>query len=283
MRIAAGIEYAGGAYAGWQRQAHAPSVQAVVEEALGRVAAHPVAVICAGRTDAGVHARGQVVHFETAAERELRGWVLGTNANLPNDVVVRWAARVPDDFHARYCALSRSYRYVVLNRATRPAIDAHRVGWVLAPLDVERMRAGARWLVGEHDFSAFRAAQCQAKSPVRRVSSLSIDAIGDRIEFTITANAFLHHMVRNLVGTLLPVGLGERDPDWVGEVLRGRERALGGATAPAGGLYLEAVRYPAAFGLPGGGEDGDSAIIGVSSGSAVAPAWPDFSDRQGFR
>ena len=283
MRIAVGIEYAGGRYAGWQRQQHAPSVQAEVETALGRVAAHPVAVICAGRTDAGVHALGQVIHFQTTATRELRSWVLGANANLPNDIVVRWAAAVSDEFHARYSALSRSYRYIVLNRATRPAVDAGRVGWVLRPLDVERMRRGAACLLGQHDFSAFRASQCQAKSPVRTLLALAIDRDGDRIHFTVTANAFLHHMVRNLVGTLLPVGLGERAPEWVAEVLERRERAQAGVTAAAGGLYLESVRYPEAFGLPGGGPAELSAMIGNSTGPAVAPAWPSFSDPQGFR
>lgn len=283
MRIAVGIEYAGGRYAGWQRQQHSPSVQAEVESALGRVAAHPVAVICAGRTDAGVHALGQVIHFQTTAQRELRSWVLGANANLPNDIVVRWAAHVSDEFHARYSALSRSYRYIVLNRATRPAVDAGKVGWVLRPLDVERMRVAAAGLVGEHDFSAFRASQCQAKSPVRRLLRLSIDRHEDRVEFAVTANAFLHHMVRNLVGTLLPVGLGEREPDWVTEVLERRERAQAGVTAAAGGLYLESVCYPAAFGLPGTAPAELSAIIGASSRPTVAEAWPSFSDLQGFR
>ena len=283
MRIAVGIEYAGGRYAGWQRQHHAPSVQAEVEAALGRVAAHPVAVICAGRTDAGVHALGQVIHFETAAERELRSWVLGANANLPNDIVVRWAAHVSDEFHARYSALSRSYRYIVLNRATRPAVEAGRVGWVLKPLDVQRMRAAGECLLGQHDFSAFRAAQCQARSPVRTLQSLSIERDGDHIHFAVTANAFLHHMVRNLVGTLLPVGLGEREPGWVAQVLERRERAQAGVTAAAGGLYLESVCYPEPFGLPGRGPAELSAMIGVSSGPAVAQAWPSFSDPQGFR
>ncbi len=284
MRLAVGIEYAGGRYAGWQRQEHAPSVQAEAEAALSRVANHPVAVTCAGRTDAGVHALGQVIHFDSEAARSLRSWVLGANANLPNDIVVRWVARVDAEFHARYSALSRSYRYVVLNRATRPAVDAGRVGWMLKPLAVGAMQQAARCLVGEHDFSAFRAAQCQAKSPVRRLTELRVERRGDRIEFAVTANAFLHHMVRNLVGTLLSVGLGEHDPDWVAGVLERRERAEAGVTAPAGGLYLESVRYPEHFGLPAGGPAGDSAIIGVSSGSAaVAEAWPPFSDLQGFR
>ncbi len=272
VRLALGVEYVGTRYAGWQRQDHAPSVQAELEAALSRVADHEVQVTCAGRTDAGVHATGQVVHFDTEAERELRSWVLGANANLPNDIVVRYAQRVPDTFHARYSARSRSYRYVVLNRATRPAIEAHRLAWIITPLDVARMQEAAGALLGEHDFSAFRAAQCQAKSPVRTISSFTIERHGDRVVFRVTANAFLHHMVRNLVGTLLAVGAGEQPPGWVAEVLAGRRRAQAGITAPAGGLYLVGVGYPAEFGLPSGGVGQDSAII---RSPPPCDRWPD--------
>jgi tRNA pseudouridine38-40 synthase len=261
VRLAVGIEYAGTRYAGWQRQDHAPSVQAEVEAALSRVADHEVLVTCAGRTDAGVHAVGQVVHFDTDARRALRSWVLGANVNLPNDIVVRYAAEVGDDFHARYSALSRSYRYVVLNRPVRPAVEAQRVAWIIEPLDVGRMRDGARHLVGEHDFSAFRAAQCQSKSPVRRLTELVIEQDGPHIVFRVTANAFLHHMVRNLVGTLLAVGTGEQPPDWVGEVLKNRVRAEAGITAPAGGLYLAGVRYPPAYGVGCAEAGPDSAMM----------------------
>ena len=261
MRLAVGIEYAGTRYAGWQRQDHAPSVQAEVEAALSSVADHEVLVTCAGRTDAGVHAVGQVVHFDTDAVRTLRSWVLGANANLPNDIVVRYAVEVDQTFHARYSALSRSYRYVVLNRPVRPAIEAHRVAWIIEPLDVARMREAARHLVGEHDFSAFRAAQCQSKSPVRRLSDFVIEQDGPHIVFRVTANAFLHHMVRNLVGTLLAVGSGEQEPDWVRRVLENRVRADAGVTAPAGGLYLAAVRYPPGYGVGGAEAGPDSAMM----------------------
>lgn len=261
MRLAVGIEYAGTRYAGWQRQDHAPSVQSEVEAALSKVADHEVLVTCAGRTDAGVHAVGQVVHFDTGATRTPRSWVLGANANLPNDIVVRYAAEVGDDFHARYSALSRSYRYLVLNRPVRPAIEAQRVAWIIEPLDVGRMRDGARHLIGEHDFSAFRAAQCQSKSPVRRLTELLIEKDGPHIVFSVTANAFLHHMVRNLVGTLLAVGKGEQPPEWVREVLRNRVRAEAGITAPAGGLYLAGVRYPPVYGVGSAGAGADSAMM----------------------
>ena len=261
MRLAVGIEYAGTRYAGWQRQDHAPSVQAEVEAALSRVADHEVLVTCAGRTDAGVHAVGQVVHFDTGAVRTLRSWVLGANANLPNDIVIRYAVEVDATFHARYSALARSYRYVVLNRPVRPAIEAHRVAWIIEPLDVARMREGARHLVGEHDFSAFRAAQCQSKSPVRRLGEFVIEQDGPHIVFRVTANAFLHHMVRNLVGTLLAVGSGEQEPDWVRRVLENRVRADAGITAPAGGLYLAAVRYPPGYGVGGAEAGPDSAMM----------------------
>ena len=258
MRLAVGIEYAGTRYAGWQRQDHAPSVQAEVEAALSRVADHEVLVTCAGRTDAGVHAVGQVVHFDTGAVRTLRSWVLGANANLPNDIVIRYAAR--------------SYRYVVLNRPVRPAIEAHRVAWIIEPLDVARMREGARHLVGEHDFSAFRAAQCQSKSPVRRLGEFVIEQDGPHIVFRVTANAFLHHMVRNLVGTLLAVGSGEQEPDWVRRVLENRVRADAGVTAPAGGLYLAGVQYPPGYGVGSAEAGPDSAMMPPP----VSPAsrWP---------
>ena len=272
MRLAVGIEYAGTRYAGWQRQDHAPSVQAEVEAALSSVADHEVLVTCAGRTDAGVHAVGQVVHFDTEAVRTLRSWVLGANANLPNDIVVRYAVEVDQTFHARYSALSRSYRYVVLNRPVRPAIEAHRVAWIIEPLDVARMREAARHLVGEHDFSAFRAAQCQSKSPVRRLSDFVIEQDGPHIVFRVTANAFLHHMVRNLVGTLLAVGSGEQEPDWVRRVLENRVRADAGVTAPAGGLYLAGVQYPPGYGVGSAEAGPDSAMMPPP----VSPAsrWP---------
>ncbi|GIX21377.1 MAG: tRNA pseudouridine synthase A [Gammaproteobacteria bacterium] len=253
MRIALGIEYDGSAYHGWQRQDNAPSVQAVVEAAVGRVADHPVGVVCAGRTDTGVHATGQVVHFDTPARRPLHAWILGCNSHLPDDVCVRWARVVPDDFHARFKAVERAYRYVIHNTPARPALGRGRVTWWIKPLDVERMAAAARALVGRHDFSAFRAAECQAKSPVRTVHELSVRRVGEIIYLDARADGFLHHMVRNIAGVLIEIGAGRRPVEWAAQVLAGRCRAAGGITAPPDGLYLTAVRYPARYGLPAGG------------------------------
>jgi len=264
VRLAVGIEYAGTRYAGWQRQDHAPSVQAEVERALARIADHPVAVVCAGRTDAGVHALGQVVHFDTTAVRPERGWLLGANVHLPSDVALRWVAPVADDFHARYWALSRTYRYLVLNRPTRSPLAADRACQWRTPLDAARMHAALQALVGEHDFSAFRAAECQAQVPVRRLARITVTRDGDLVVFEVTANAFLHHMVRNIVGSALPIGAGERDAAWLRALLAGRDRRVAGATAPPGGLYLTAVEYAAAAGVPQRAPYGVSAMIGPS-------------------
>jgi tRNA pseudouridine38-40 synthase len=249
-RLAACVEYGGTHFAGWQRQNHARSVQAEVESAISIVANRPVEVVCAGRTDSGVHAEGQVIHFETSARRDPRSWLLGANSNLPEDVVLRWVRVVPPEFHARFDARARHYRYVILNRDTRPALDRNRVAFVRRHLDAGAMREGAKALVGEHDFSAFRAAECQAKSPVRRVVLLTVRRLGDYIEIDVIANAFLHRMVRNLAGVLIAIGAGKRQPDWAGQVLRGRERRKGGATAPPGGLRLMGVFYPERPDLP---------------------------------
>lgn len=249
-RIAVGLEYDGTAFAGWQSQPGLRTVQALAERALSRIAAEPVCLTCAGRTDAGVHALGQVAHFDSSAQRSARSWVLGANSELPPDVSLRWALAVPQHFHARYSAAARTYRYLVLNRSVRPALQRARAAWVHRPLDVAAMAAAARELEGEHDFSAFRAAECQAKSPVRRLESLRVERQGERVWIEATANAFLHHMVRNLVGVLLRVGRGEADPAWPAQVLAGRDRTRAAATAPAHGLYLWHVRYPPDFALP---------------------------------
>jgi len=225
-------------------------VQACVEEAVSRVADHPVAVICAGRTDTGVHATGQVVHFDTEARRTERSWVLGGNVKLPRDVAITWAKQVDGDFHARFSAQARQYRYEILNRAFRPAIDRdHRV-WDYRPLDAARMRQAARALLGEHDFSSYRALACQAKSPVRTVHRLDVTREGQCVLIDIRANAFLHHMVRNIAGVLMAIGCGEQPVEWAGEVLGLRDRTLGGVTAPPQGLYLTRVEYPDRYGIP---------------------------------
>jgi tRNA pseudouridine38-40 synthase len=249
-RVAVGIEYDGGAFAGWQRQRSLRTVQQAAEQALSAVAAEQVSLTAAGRTDAGVHARAQVAHFDTTAVRTARSWVLGANSALPPEVAVAWALPVPAHFHARYCAEARTYRYLILNRSARSALGAHRAAWVWSPLDERRMAEAAALLLGEHDFSAFRSAECQAKSPVRRLERLTVSRHGDWLVIEATANAFLHHMARNLAGLLIAVGRGEHPPGWARTVLEGRDRARSAATAPPEGLYLWEVRYPAAFGLP---------------------------------
>lgn len=249
-RIAVGLEYDGAAYSGWQAQRTLRTVQEVAERALSGVAAEPISLVGAGRTDAGVHAAGQVAHFDTTARRTLRAWVLGANSALPSDVAVAWAVPVPAHFHARYCAEARSYRYVIGNRMARPALSAERAAWVWRALDAERMAEAAELLTGEHDFSAFRSAECQAKSPVRRLERLEVARHGDWVVIEATANAFLHHMMRNIAGLLVAVGKGEAPPGWARELLEGRDRGRGAATAPAAGLYLWEVRYPVAFALP---------------------------------
>ena len=250
MRIALGIEYDGTAYNGWQRQRTGDGVQAHVEQALSRVADEPVEVICAGRTDTGVHATGQVVHFDTNSERSERGWLLGANTNMPDDIAVTWAQPVPDDFHARFSALSRSYRYVILNCLVRSALNRHRAWWVYQPLDSGRMHTAAQAIVGKHDFSAFRAAGCQASTPTREITSIAVFREGDKIFIDVTANAFLQHMVRNITGTLVAIGTGDEPIESMTEILASRDRKLGGVAAPPHGLTLVNVQYPDEFQLP---------------------------------
>jgi tRNA pseudouridine38-40 synthase len=250
MRIALGIEYDGTAYNGWQKQTSGIGIQSLVEVAIAAVANHPVEAVCAGRTDAGVHASGQVVHFDSGAPRSLRGWLLGVNSNLPADINATWASLVRDDFHARYSAQSRSYRYLILNRNVRSALYRHRAWWLHRPLAIDRMREAAKRLHGEHDFSAFRAAGCQSKSPVREVFSIDIDRQGDWVSVTMTANAFLQHMVRNVVGLLVAIGYGDSPVSRAAEVLAGRDRCAADVAAPAHGLTLVRVSYPKEFALP---------------------------------
>ncbi|MDH4172161.1 MAG: tRNA pseudouridine(38-40) synthase TruA [Betaproteobacteria bacterium] len=250
MRIALALEYDGSRFLGWQTQPGGGTVQDVLQAALSGIASRAVQVTCAGRTDRGVHAREQVVHFDTDARRPDSAWVRGVNALLPDSVAVLWATRVADDFHARYAAFARTYRYVLLNRPVRPALAARHAGWYHAPLDVAAMRAAALQLVGEHDFSAFRSAECQAKSPVRTLHALDVQARGERVDFVLRANAFLHHMVRNIIGTLVYVGNGRHAPPWAGEVLAARDRGRAAPTFAAEGLYLERVEYAETWGLP---------------------------------
>lgn len=256
MRVALGVEYDGSCFSGWQLQAHARSVQGCLEQALARVADHNVRVHCAGRTDAGVHARAQVAHFDTHAARSLHSWVLGTNANLPDPISVLWARSVSEEFHARFTATGRSYRYLILNRRSRPALLRGKATWEHRALDAERMHAAAQHLLGEHDFSAYRAQGCQAKSPVRCVRRIDIRRQGEWIVLDIEANAFLHHMVRNIAGVLMAIGQGKQPTAWSRQVLETRDRTLGGVTAPPDGLYLTRVQYPQRYAIPAPVDEG---------------------------
>ena len=249
-RIALGIEYDGSRFLGWQTQPGGGTVQDALEAALSGIANEAVAVTCAGRTDRGVHARAQVVHFDTSAQRPDSAWLRGVNALLPEAVAVLWSRRVAPDFHARYSAVSRSYRYVLLNRPVRPALAARYAGWHHAPLEVAAMREAAAQLLGEHDFSAFRSAECQAKNPVRTLHAIDIERAGERIDFTLRANAWLQHMVRNIVGTLAYVGIGKHPPRWAKTVLESRDRSLAAPTFGPEGLYLEAVEYDLRWNIP---------------------------------
>ncbi|MGI9270689.1 MAG: tRNA pseudouridine(38-40) synthase TruA [Woeseiaceae bacterium] len=250
MRIALGIEYDGTAYNGWQRQRTGDGVQAHVETALSAVANEAIEVCCAGRTDAGVHASGQVVHFDTTSERSDRSWILGANTNLPDDIAVTWAQPVSDEFHARFSATARSYRYVIRNCLVRSALDRHRAWWVYQTLDAERMNAAAQVLLGKHDFSAFRAAGCQASTPTREIMSITVVRHGENIILDVTANAFLQHMVRNITGTLAAIGSGDDTIESLSEILASKDRKKGGVAAPPHGLTLVDVAYPDDFELP---------------------------------
>lgn len=250
MRIALGLEYDGAGFSGWQSQVGGNTVQDVLEAALAAVAGRAVRVVCAGRTDAGVHATAQVVHFDVEVARPLTAWVRGANAHLPQTVAVRWAVPVADGFHARFSARSRSYRYLLLNRPERPGLLAGRVGWCHRPLDLTAMRDAAACLPGEHDFSSFRAAGCQAKTPIKTLYRFEIERQGDLIVFDCCANAFLHHMVRNLVGALVYVGMGRMRPDDFVRLLEARDRRLGAPTYAPDGLYLTGVEYDEQWALP---------------------------------
>ena len=250
MRIALKVEYDGSQYHGWQAQQNLRTVQFHLEEALAKVANHPVEVVCAGRTDTGVHANHQIVHFETCNHRSLRGWVHGTNSSLPKDVCVKNAYNVPDDFHARYSAVARKYRYVIYNSTIRPALLRSHVAWQYRHLDHVAMHESAQCLIGEHDFTSFRSVECQSKSPVRDLKHIKVNKTGHFIIIDVMANAFLHHMVRNIAGVLISVGSEKQDKSYVSEVLKAKDRRLGAETASPYGLYLVGVSYPEQFGIP---------------------------------
>lgn len=254
-RIALGVEYCGTVFRGWQSQAGGETVQDALEAALREIAGAPLGVICAGRTDAGVHATHQVVHFECAVERPLSAWVRGVNSNLPDGVAVRWAQPVDTGFHARFSARGRRYRYLLLNRPQRPGLWHGRVGWFHLPLDFDLMREAAQKLIGEYDFSAFRAADCQAKTPVKTMWRADIRLSGSLLVFDFEASAFLHHMVRNLVGTLVHIGKGAQEPRWIDDLLLAKDRKLAAPTFSPAGLYFRGPIYEAHWGLPDPADD----------------------------
>lgn len=250
MRIALGIEYNGTLFSGWQFQKHALTVEGALQEALSQVADEPIFLNCAGRTDAGVHAVGQVIHFDTKAKRHVDAWLWGTNTHLPESIAVRWSRQVDYHFHARFKAISRKYRYIILNQAIRPALLSKRVTWHYYPLHVESMQAAVQYLIGEQDFSSFRGSQCQSKSPNRCVLACQVERVGDFVFIDIEANAFLHHMVRNIAGVLMKIGGGFKEVSWMQEVLQAKDRRAAAETASPDGLYLLAVKYPPPYDFP---------------------------------
>lgn len=250
MKIALGVEYVGTDYHGWQWQANLSTVQGTLEKALSRIADEKIQTFCAGRTDAGVHAKGQVIHFETNARRPLRAWILGTNSHLPNSISVRFSEEVDDEFHARFSALSRSYRYIIYNHLSRPAVLHNQVTWRYEPLNTGAMHSAGQCLLGEKDFSSFRSSECESSTPMRNMKKLNVYRINDYVIIDIEANAFLHHMVRNIVGVLIRIGEGYEEPEWMESVLLARDRRQAAETAPASGLYLNYVTYPSRYSFP---------------------------------
>ncbi len=268
-RIALSLSYRGASFHGWQAQKSGlPTIQKVLEKAVSKVANHPVELVCAGRTDKGVHASHQVVHFDTLSVRSPRSWVFGCNANLPKDVSVNWAGQVEDDFHARFSAVSRRYHYVIYNHPIRPAIFADELSWFHYPLDEKRMHEAAQCLVGEHDFSSFRAVGCQSRTPFRRLEYVNVRRYGHMVVIDIKGNAFLHHMVRNIAGVLMAIGAAREDVSWCQRVLAAKDRTAGGVTAPPYGLFLTHVGYPEACGIPQ--SEGPPALIAAMIGSFEA-------------
>lgn len=250
MRIALGVEYDGRRFHGWQRQLHARSVQQDLETSLSKIADHPVSVVCAGRTDTGVHGLGQVVHFDADHFRKPHAWLLGTNTALPDDISLQWVRFVDDDFHARFKAISRHYRYIIFNRPVPSALFTGRATWIRGALDVATMQRAANHLLGEHDFTSFRASGCQAKHGVRNIHSIQLSRSGEFIYLDIHANAFLHHMVRNIAGVLIAIGQQKKPEAWTRELLGVKDRTQAGVTAPPDGLYFIRVEYPQKHQLP---------------------------------
>lgn len=250
MRVALGVSYDGHPYDGWQSQTSGRTVQDQLEKALGKFADQRISILCAGRTDAGVHGLMQVVHFDTTSERTPQAWVRGTNSLLPRDIAVQWAQIVTPEFHCRASATSRRYAYLLLESPVRPSVDTHRVGWVFQPLDLARMQEAARHLLGEHDFTSFRASACQALSPVKNMLRIEISRRGAYWRFEFEASAFLHHMIRNLMGCLIVIGQGKQPPAWMAEVLAARRRDAAAPTFAPDGLYFLGPRYDARWGLP---------------------------------
>ena len=251
-RYALCVEYSGAAYKGWQiqREEGVPSIQEQVEQALSKIANTQVSVVCAGRTDSGVNATYQIIHFDSPVQREARAWILGTNTHLPDDIAVQWALPVSRDFHARFSALERRYRYLIYSHAVKPAILSKGITWTHKPMDVQRMQQAANYLIGEHDFTSYRAVACQAHSPVRTVKQFDVYQAGHLVVLDVRANAFLHHMIRNFAGVLMKIGCGEAEPEWAQQVLQAKDRRQGGVTAPPFGLYFVDAKYPDEFALP---------------------------------
>lgn len=250
MRIALAVEYDGSAFCGWQRQPHCHSVQAEVEHALARIAQQPITVHCAGRTDTGVHAYAQIIHFDTSVDRSLQAWTFGVNSHLDRRVAVHWASVVADDFHARHKAINRSYRYSLVNRACRSGLFADRLAWEKRPLDAQRMHAASQVLLGEHDFSSFRSAACQANHAIRELQGIAVSRHGVIVQIEVTANGFLHNMVRIISGCLIRIGTGDRPVEWLADVLEARDRTIAGTTAKPHGLCFVQPRYPEEWGIP---------------------------------
>ena len=248
-RLVVGLEYDGSGFSGWQWQPNKRSIQSELEQALSKVADQPVSVVCAGRTDAGVHALEQVAHFDVNVERPDHAWLLGGNSNLPDAIRILWVKPALADFHARYSAIARLYRYVILNRPVKSALQHKKVTWCYPPLDADIMHRAAQHLVGDHDFTSFRAQGCQSLSPFRIVHFIDVYRDDDKVIVNICANAFLHHMVRNIVGVLIDIGAGKRPEHWTQTLLAEKNRELGGVTAPPDGLYLEAIYYPVTYGI----------------------------------